>query len=121
MRRRTLFVALAGLAVVIAAGAVVLWPALASRITRANYSRPVTSRRKLTDIKLLADLTREQVTTVWGAPDAFRGFGFIYRVYFLDDDSELDLLFRDEEPKLLRCAIVMSRAGEVKETLFSGK
>jgi hypothetical protein len=35
MRRRTLLVALAGLAVVVAAGAVVVWPR-AERITREN-------------------------------------------------------------------------------------
>jgi hypothetical protein len=121
VRRRKLLAVLAGLAVVVAGLAAVLWPALPSRIIQAKYSRPVTSRRKLTDIKLSADLTREQVTTVWGTPDAFRGSGCIYIVYFLDDDSELDLLFRDKKPNLLRCAIVMSRAGEVKETLFSGK
>jgi hypothetical protein len=39
MRRRTLLVALAGLAVVVAAGVVVLWPRPASRITRENFDR----------------------------------------------------------------------------------
>jgi hypothetical protein len=38
MRRRTLLVALAGLAVVVAGGAVVLWPR-ANRVTRENYDR----------------------------------------------------------------------------------
>ena len=40
MRRRTLLVALAGLAVVVAAGVVVLWPRPApEQITRENYDR----------------------------------------------------------------------------------
>jgi hypothetical protein len=39
MRRRTLLAALTGLAVVVAAGVVVLWPWQSSRITRENYER----------------------------------------------------------------------------------
>src|SRR6516162_2477131 len=39
MRRRTLLVVLVGLAVVVAVGAVVLWPQPPSRITRENYDR----------------------------------------------------------------------------------
>jgi hypothetical protein len=39
MRRRTLLVVLAGLAVVVAAGVVVLWPRSVSRITRENCDR----------------------------------------------------------------------------------
>jgi hypothetical protein len=38
MRRRTLLVVLAGLAVVVAAGVVMLWPRAPSRITRENHS-----------------------------------------------------------------------------------
>ena len=56
MRRRKLLVVLAVLAVVVAAGVWVLWPALASRITRANYAliseglgggRPTMNRAKV--------------------------------------------------------------------------
>jgi hypothetical protein len=39
MPRRKLLVALAGLAVAVAAGAVVLWPRPSSRVTRENYQR----------------------------------------------------------------------------------
>jgi hypothetical protein len=39
VRRRTLLVALAGLAVVVAAGVAVLWPRPPSRITRENFDR----------------------------------------------------------------------------------
>jgi len=39
MQRRTLLVALAGLAVVVAAGVVVLWPRPSARVTPENYER----------------------------------------------------------------------------------
>ena len=57
MRRRTLLVMLAGLAVVIAAGVVVLWPRPASeRITRENYDR------------IRAGMTRAEIETILGPP-----------------------------------------------------
>jgi hypothetical protein len=55
MRRRTLFVALAGLAVVGAAGAVVLWPPT-NRITEENLKR------------IHPGMTRTQVEEILGQP-----------------------------------------------------
>jgi hypothetical protein len=63
MRRRTLFVVLAGLAVVIAAGAVVLWTTgeialwpRADRITRGDFDR------------ISAGMSRAQVEAILGPP-----------------------------------------------------
>jgi hypothetical protein len=55
MRRRKLLVALAGLAVVVAAGAVVLWPRT-ERITQENYDR------------IQLGMSRAHVYTVLGPP-----------------------------------------------------
>jgi hypothetical protein len=60
MRRRTLLVALAGLAVVIAAGVVVVWQRPLSRITRENCDR----------IRL--GMTRAEVEAILGPPDDYR-------------------------------------------------
>jgi hypothetical protein len=59
MRRRTLFVALAGLAVVVAAGVVVLWPR-ASRITRSQFDH----------IQEL--MTFDEAVAILGQPGDFR-------------------------------------------------
>jgi hypothetical protein len=59
MRRRTLFVALAGLAVVVAAGVVVLWPQPSSRITRENFER------------IKEGMSREEVEAILGPPCDF--------------------------------------------------
>jgi hypothetical protein len=56
VRRRTLLVVLAGLAVVVAAGVVVLWPRPPSRITRENYDR------------IRAGMTRAEIETILGPP-----------------------------------------------------
>jgi hypothetical protein len=55
MRRRTLLLVLAGLAVV-AAGVVVLWPAPPSRITRENYDR------------IRVGMSRVEVEAILGSP-----------------------------------------------------
>jgi hypothetical protein len=66
MRRRKLLVALAGLAVVVAAGAVVLWPASASRISQANYALiPESLGRGPT-------MNRAQVEAILGPPGDYR-------------------------------------------------
>jgi hypothetical protein len=59
MRRWTLLVALAGLAVVVAAGVVVLWPR-ADRVTRANYER------------IQIGMTRADVEAILGPPGDYR-------------------------------------------------
>jgi hypothetical protein len=55
MRKRTLLVAMAGLAVVVTVGAVVLWPR-ADRVTRANYER------------IQIGMTRADVEAILGPP-----------------------------------------------------
>jgi hypothetical protein len=59
MRRRTLLVALAGLAVVVAAGTVVLWPR-EDRVTRANYDR------------IQIGMSRVDVEAILGPPGDYR-------------------------------------------------
>jgi hypothetical protein len=56
MRRRTLLAALAGLAVLVAAGVVVLWPRSSSRITRENFDR------------IKVGMSLAEVETILGAP-----------------------------------------------------
>jgi hypothetical protein len=60
MRRRTLLVALVGLAVVVAAGVVVLWPRPPSRITRENYGL------------IREGMTRAEVEAILGPPGDYR-------------------------------------------------
>jgi len=59
MRRRTLLVALAGLAVVVAVGVVVLWPR-ADRITRENFER------------IREGMSRAEVEAILGPPGDYR-------------------------------------------------
>jgi len=60
VRRRMLLVALVGLAVVVAAGAVVLWPSQPNRITRENCD------------SIRAGMTRAEVEAILGAPSDYR-------------------------------------------------
>ena len=60
MRRRTLLVALAGLAVVSGAGAVVLWPTQPNRITQENCDR------------IKEGMSRAEVETILGPPGDYR-------------------------------------------------
>jgi hypothetical protein len=59
MRRRTLLVALAGLAVVVTVGVVALWPR-PERITRENYDR------------IKQGMSRSQVESILGLPGDYR-------------------------------------------------
>jgi hypothetical protein len=59
MRRRTLLVALAGLAVLVAVGVVVLWPG-PDRITRANFQR------------IKQGMRRAEVEAILGPPGDYR-------------------------------------------------
>jgi hypothetical protein len=56
MRRRKLLVALAGLAVVVAAGVIALWPTRPNRVTRENYDR------------IQIGMTRAEVEAILGPP-----------------------------------------------------
>ena len=60
MRRRKLLVVLAGLAVLVAAGAVVLWPEPPSRITRENFDR------------VREGMTQAEVEAILGPPGDYR-------------------------------------------------
>jgi hypothetical protein len=80
MRRRTLLVVLAGLAVVVAAVAVVLWPRPPSRITRANYDR------------IRAGMTRAEVETILGPPGDYRSAPAAYSDGKMTDADEGYLL-----------------------------
>jgi hypothetical protein len=60
MRRRTLFVALAGLAVVLAVGVVVLWPSQPNRITQENCDR------------IKEGMSRAEVEAILGPPGDYR-------------------------------------------------
>jgi hypothetical protein len=60
MRRRTLLVAVAGLAVVVVAGVVVLWPQPPSRITQENCDR------------IKEGMSRAEVETILGPPGDYR-------------------------------------------------
>jgi hypothetical protein len=60
MRRRTLLVVLVGLAVVVAVGAVVLWPQPPSRITRENFAR------------IKEGMSRAEVEAILGPPGDYR-------------------------------------------------
>jgi hypothetical protein len=60
MRRRKLLVALAGLAVVVAAGAVVLWQRQSSRITQENFDR------------IRDGMSRAEVEEILGSPGDYR-------------------------------------------------
>jgi hypothetical protein len=87
-------VVLAGLAVVVAAGAVVLWPRLPSRITRENFDR------------LKKGMSRAEVEAILGPPgDCRTGRGEIEIPYpqgnglhcFVDDEAdELPTTWWDE-------------------------
>jgi hypothetical protein len=73
MRRRTLLVALAGLAVVGAAGVVVLWPRPSSRITRENYER------------IRAGMSRAEIESILGPPGDYSGVHVAYTLHWRGD------------------------------------
>jgi hypothetical protein len=93
MRKRTRLVALAGLAVVVAVGAVVLWPR-AERVTQANYDR------------IHKGMTCAEVEALLGPPGDYRtglgetGFvppdGNTQHIYWIPDSPDLC----DPPPKL---------------------
>lgn len=84
----------------------------------SNETTRVTRGRRLSDIKLAADLTREQVVTMWGPPDGHRGSGLDYLMYTLEDGQELWLLFGLEPPFGLRAASLVSPEGGHRKNLF---
>ena len=52
-------------------------------------SAPTTRTRKLTDLKLGPQLTRDQVIAVWGAPDGDRSFGMPYEAYTMQQGQDV--------------------------------
>ena len=81
MRRRTLLVVLAGLTVVVAAGAVVLWPRTPSRITLENCNR------------IREGMSRAEVEAILGPPGDYRtgpgetGHGSTENMFWTPDRS----------------------------------
>jgi hypothetical protein len=74
--------------------------------------------RRLEDIKLCAELTREQVLALWGPPNAPRGFGVDYRAYILEDGQELYLEFSTAPPCRLHIARLFSPKTGERKSLF---
>jgi hypothetical protein len=101
MRRRTLLVALSGLTVVVAAGAVVLWPRPSSRITKENFDRIQTG------------MSREEVVAILGPPGDYTtgpfqtDHGVVFNYYELpsradilswaDDGAYVDVVFDHDD------------------------
>jgi hypothetical protein len=79
MRRRTLLVALAGLAVVVAAGVVVLRPRQ-DRVTRANYDR------------IQIGMSRADVETILGPPGDYRSGAVKWKA------SSIEVVFQIDSP-----------------------
>jgi len=72
-----------------------------------NQMTHVASGRRLSDLKFTADLTRDQVSAVWGQPDGKRGSGVEYLAYKLKDGEEVLMEFLPEAPYRLHGAIVV--------------
>lgn len=64
--------------------------------------------RKLKNIKLTKDLTRDQVKAIWGPADSYPGSGVQYEAYKLIDDQELWLVFNPSPPHYLEYALLLS-------------
>jgi len=77
-------------------------------------SAPTTRARKLTDLKLGPELTRDQVIAVWGPPDGDRGFGVEYKAYAMPDGQELWLVFSPTSPRYLITALLVRADGQDK-------
>jgi hypothetical protein len=89
MRRRKLLVALAGLAAVVAAGVVVLWPPKdpASRITQENFER------------IKPGMTMAEVTAMLGPPGDYKTPLFPSRVSYRDGPTFGSMMTPADGPK----------------------
>jgi hypothetical protein len=92
---------------------------VAAYITGADKPKePTKKARRLEDIKLSAELRRDQVFALWGSPEGPRGSGFAYMAYILEDGQELWLAFCREVPevpdRLLSALLFSPTTGEHK-------
>jgi hypothetical protein len=88
-------------------------PKQAQMVNHASHGR------KLSDIHFSANLTQEQVVTIWGQPDGDRGSGIAYVEYTLEDGQEVLLAFLPEPPYSLQMAMLFSPHTGQRKTLFS--
>ena len=75
-------------------------------------------KRRLEDIKFTADLTKDELVSIWGKPDGGRGSGIDYIEYTLEDGREVWVNFLPEPPYRLNIALLCPPTGK-PETLFS--
>jgi hypothetical protein len=75
--------------------------------------------RNLSDIRFTADLTQEQVVTIWGQPDGYRGSGIAYVEYTLKDGQEVWMTFLLGSPHRLNWALLFPVGGGKPKTLFA--
>jgi hypothetical protein len=64
----------------------------------AGKAPPKNQVKKLSDLTISNGITYQQVTKVWGRPDAFGGSGISYYIYQLEDGHEVWLEFDFEPP-----------------------
>jgi len=76
--------------------------------------------RRLDDIKLSDDSTREQVLALWGPPDATRGSGtgIDFMAYTLENGQELWFVWNLEPPCFGEGAVLISTTGEYKRLFW---
>jgi hypothetical protein len=87
-------------------------------MSTSNQITEVICKRKLSDIKFTADLTRDQVAAIWGPPDGKRGSGIAYIEYSLEDGQEVWLQFISGPPYRLQGAILLSPSTGQHKSLF---
>lgn len=75
--------------------------------------------RNLSDIHFSADLTQEQVVTIWGQPDGYRGFGIAYFEYTLNSGQEVWITYLPDSSHRLNWALLFPVGGGKPKTLFA--
>jgi hypothetical protein len=93
---------------------------VASRSTATNPTTHMSRHRTLDELRLTAELTRDQVAALWGPPDGDRGSGVQYLAYVLEDGEELWLEFLSMPPHRLHGAVLYSPESGKHRVLFSG-
>lgn len=84
-------------------------------------SVPTTRARKLTDLKLGPELTRDQVIAVWGPRDGDRGFGMPYEAYAMAQGQEVWFVFSGTSPRNLITALLVGPDGHDKVLFARGR
>lgn len=87
--------------------------------TDSNITDPNTRRSlRLSDINLSEQLTKEQVISNWGPPDAIVGSGVEYLCYTLEDGCQLGLRFASKKPHQLLDAFLTDSSKKESKVLF---